>query len=73
MNQKDLDFIEYHETSGDETKFVLIQLQRIWNTFKSDQDEYCMCTASERRDYKRAFYMFWNMIKDDVKKLDGTI
>ncbi len=73
LTQQDLEFIEYHKDSVDNTKFTLKRLQTIWNTFKSQPDNYCMCTNTERKEYKLAFYVFWSNLGNQIKKLDGTI
>lgn len=71
FEQSDLDFINFHRESNDNTKLVAKKLQKIKNFFlpKENRDNYCMCDEKERIEYKLAFYIWWDIINKDLEKI----
>lgn len=72
LKQQDLDFIYENINQKTTTKFVAKKLQRIWNDFKPKEEhtDLCMCTDSERVDFIKNFYVFYNKLLNDIKSIE---
>ena len=69
LTQLDLDFVIANEILDDETKRTILRLQKISNKLKDTNDNFCMCTLSERKSYKKNFYIYWNTVKNDIESV----
>ena len=72
LTQHDLNFINEHNNKLESTKLECKKLQKIYNSFmtKETYDTNCMCTNTDRREFKTKFYSFWSLIEKDITNIE---